>query len=182
MSLYQKFIQNERLRRFCVLALIIFVLYLSRSMITTILLTFIFTYLAVRLVHFVQRYMKIPTIVIVLLTYALVVFLIYLAITKYVPVLVNQTTQMINSVVDFYQSPHTDTNQVLQFIDQYLEKSNLLSQLQNGASMILRYIQDIGAVGLSFVMSFILSFFFMIEKKQTADFSKLWKLSFSLLW
>ena len=64
MSLYQKFIQNERLRRFCVLALIIFVLYLSRSMITTILLTFIFTYLAVRLVHFVQRYMKIPTIVI----------------------------------------------------------------------------------------------------------------------
>jgi hypothetical protein len=33
MSLYQKFIQNERLRRFCVLALIIFVLYLSRSMI-----------------------------------------------------------------------------------------------------------------------------------------------------
>lgn len=60
MSLYQKFIQNERLRRFCVLALIIFVLYLSRSMITTILLTFIFTYLAVRLVHFVQRYMKIP--------------------------------------------------------------------------------------------------------------------------
>ena len=29
MSLYQKFIQNERLRRFCVLALIIFVLYLS---------------------------------------------------------------------------------------------------------------------------------------------------------
>ncbi len=173
MSLYQKFIQNERLRRFCVLALIIFVLYLSRSMITTILLTFIFTYLAVRLVHFVQRYMKIPTIVIVLLTYALVVFLIYLAITKYVPVLVNQTTQMINSVVDFYQSPHTDTNQVLQFIDQYLEKSNLLSQLQNGASMILRYIQDIGAVGLSFVMSFILSFFFMIEKKQMADFSKL---------
>ena len=100
-------------------------------------------------------------------------FLIYLAITKYVPVLVNQTTQMINSVVDFYQSPHTDTNQVLQFIDQYLEKSNLLSQLQNGASMILRYIQDIGAVGLSFVMSFILSFFFMIEKKQMADFSKL---------
>ena len=68
---------------------------------------------------------------------------------------------------------HTDTNQVLQFIDQYLEKSNLLSQLQNGASMILRYIQDIGAVGLSFVMSFILSFFFMIEKKQMADFSKL---------
>ena len=30
--------------------------------------------------------------------------------------------------------------------------------------MILRYIQDIGAVGLSFVMSFILSFFFMIEE------------------
>jgi hypothetical protein len=31
MSLYQKFIQNERLRRFCVLALIIFVLYLEQN-------------------------------------------------------------------------------------------------------------------------------------------------------
>lgn len=49
MSVYDKFIQNERLRRFFVLAAVILVLYLARSMITMILLTFIFTFLALHL-------------------------------------------------------------------------------------------------------------------------------------
>lgn len=173
MNFYEKFLHNERLRRFFVLAVVFLVLYLAKSMITTILLTFIFTFLALRLVNFIQRYCKIPTLFIVLTTYALVILLIYFAITKYVPVIAHQTSQMFQSVLSFYQNPENDNNQLLQMIDQYLEKSNLITQLQNGAAILLRYIQDIGAVGVSFVFSFILSFFFMVEKKQMADFSKL---------
>ncbi|MBM7687940.1 AI-2E family transporter [Enterococcus ureilyticus] len=173
MSIYEKFIQNERLRRFFVLAVIIFILFLARSMITMILLTFIFTFLALHFVKFVQQYLKIPSIIIVLATYFLIVFLVYLAITKYVPVLIHQSVQMYNSVIHFYQTPTDDHNQFLVIIDNYLEKSNLMSQIQNGASILLRYVQDVGSIGLSFVLSFILSFFFMIEKKQMAEFSKL---------
>ncbi|WP_347401584.1 AI-2E family transporter [Candidatus Enterococcus ikei] len=173
MTLYQKFLQNERLRRFFVLAVIILVLYLARSMITMILLTFIFTFLALHFVKFVQQFLKIPTFILVLVTYSLIVFFVYLAITKYVPVLIHQSVQMYNSVVHFYQNPTDDHNQLLTIINDYIEKSNLMTQIQNGASMILRYIQDLGSLGLSFVLSFILSFFFMIEKKQMAEFSKL---------
>nr|WP_242551006.1 AI-2E family transporter [Enterococcus ureilyticus] len=142
-------------------------------MITMILLTFIFTFLALHFVKFVQQYLKIPSIIIVLATYFLIVFLVYLAITKYVPVLIHQSVQMYNSVIHFYQTPTDDHNQFLVIIDNYLEKSNLMSQIQNGASILLRYVQDVGSIGLSFVLSFILSFFFMIEKKQMAEFSKL---------
>ncbi|MGX7243630.1 AI-2E family transporter [Enterococcus quebecensis] len=173
MTIYEKFLQNERLRRFFVLAAIIFVLYLARGMITMILLTFIFTFLALHFVKFVQGFIKIPSFVLVVATYSLIVFLVYLAITKYVPVLIHQSWQMYNSVVQFYQNPTDDHNQLLMAINEYMAKSNLMSQIQNGASMILRYIQDIGSIGLSFVLSFILSFFFMIEKKQMAEFSKL---------
>lgn len=173
MSVYEKFIQNERLRRFFVLAIVIFILFLARSMITMILLTFIFTFLALHFVKFIQRYLKIPSLILVFATYSLIVFLVYLAITKYVPVLIHQSVQMYNSVIHFYQTPTDDHNQLLVVIDNYLEKSNLMSQIQNGASILLRYVQDIGSIGLSFVLSFILSFFFMIEKKQMADFSKL---------
>lgn len=173
MSFYEKFIHNIRLRRFFVLAVIIFILFLAKSMITMILLTFIFTFLALHLVKFIQHFAKIPSLVLVLITYSLIVFLVYLAITKYVPVLAKQTIQMYNSVVHFYQNPANSDNQLLAVIDDYLEKSNLTSQIQNGASTLLRYVQDIGSLGLSVVLSFILSFFFMIEKKQMADFSKL---------
>ncbi|MEI5995220.1 AI-2E family transporter [Candidatus Enterococcus mansonii] len=173
MTIYEKFLQNERLRRFFVLASIILVLYLARSMITMILLTFIFTFLALHFVKFIQRFAKIPSFILVVVTYSLIVFLIYLAITKYVPVLIHQSVQMYTSVVRFYQNPTDDHNQLLTIINSYIEKSNLMAQIQNGASLILRYIQDIGSLGLSFVLSFILSFFFMIEKKQMAEFSKL---------
>ena len=72
------------------------------------------------------------------------------------PFLVNQTTQMINSVVDFIKV-HIQIQ--IKYCNLLINtwKNLTYSQLQNGASMILRYIQDIGAVGLSFVMSFILS-------------------------
>ncbi|WP_207696494.1 membrane protein [Enterococcus sp. DIV0212c] len=173
MSIYEKFIQNERLRRFFVLAVVIFILFLARSMITMILLTFIFTFLALHFVKFMQQIIKVPSLILVLATYSLIVFLVYLAITKYVPVLIHQSVQMYNSVVHFYQNPTDDHNQLLTIINDYIEKSNLMTQIQNGASMILRYIQDLGSLGLSFVLSFILSFFFMIEKKQMAEFSKL---------
>lgn len=106
-------------------------------------------------------------------TYALIVFLVYLAITKYVPVVIHQSIQMYNSVSKFYQNPTDDHNQLLMIIDTYLEKSNLMSQIQNGASIILGYVQEIGSLGVSLFLSFILSFFFMIEKKQMAEFSKL---------
>ncbi|WP_430603537.1 membrane protein [Enterococcus sp. DIV0724b] len=173
MSIYEKFVQNERLRRFFVLAVVIFILFLARSMITMILLTFIFTFLALHFVKFVQQYLKVPSLILVLATYSLIVFLVYLAVTKYVPVLIHQSVQMYNSVIRFYQTPTDDHNQLLMVIDNYLEKSNLMSQIQNGASILLRYVQDIGSIGLSFILSFILSFFFMIEKKQMAEFSKL---------
>ncbi|MTD42192.1 AI-2E family transporter [Erwinia sp. CPCC 100877] len=171
--LYEKFIQNERLRRFSVLAVVIFILFLARSMITMILLTFIFTFLALHFVKFVQRFIKVPSLVLVLATYSLIVFLVYLGITKYVPIIIDQSVQMYDSVVHFYQNPADNQNQLLQIIDDYLEQSNLTAQIQNGASLLLHYVQNIGSLGLSFVLSFILSFFFMIEERQMADFSKL---------
>ena len=53
-SLWQKFIKNVHLRRAGVLALTVLALYYVRAMMNTILLTFIFTYLIVHLVRFVQ--------------------------------------------------------------------------------------------------------------------------------
>ncbi|BAK21408.1 hypothetical protein MPTP_0949 [Melissococcus plutonius ATCC 35311] len=173
MNLYDKFIQNRRLRRLTVLLIIILLLFLARSIITAILLTFIFTFLAMRCVTFIQKYLKIPSVILVLTLYALVVFLIYLAITKYVPIAVHQSVQMYNSVLYFYHNSDNNTNQIFNLANSYLEKNNLMSQVQNGATILLHYIKNVSSLGISFILSFILSFFFMIEKDQMAAFSKL---------
>lgn len=58
LSVYQRFLANEKIRRMTVLLIIIVVLFLVRSMITTILLTFIFTYLMIHLVQIIQRFIR----------------------------------------------------------------------------------------------------------------------------
>ncbi len=173
LSVYQRFLANEKVRRLTVLLSIIVVLFLVRSMITTILLTFIFTYLMIHLVQVIQRFVKVPTGALTIIIYALVVYLIYLAFTKYIPVLIHQTFDMIQSVINFYEHQPKDADPVLLYIHNYIERNDFFEQLQNGASIALGYLQDIGKLAVAFAMSFILSFFFMIEKKKTVVFSRL---------
>ncbi len=173
LSVYQRFLANEKIRRMTVLLIIIVVLFLVRSMITTILLTFIFTYLMIHLVQIIQRFIKVPTGVLTIIVYALVVYLIYLAFTIYIPVLVHQTFDMVKSVINFYEHQPKDADPVLLYIHNYIERNDFFEQLQNGASIALGYLQDFGKMAVAFTMSFILSFFFMIEKKKTILFSRL---------
>lgn len=116
LSVYQRFLANEKIRRMTVLLIIIVVLFLVRSMITTILLTFIFTYLMIHLVQIIQRFIKVPTGVLTIIVYALVVYLIYLAFTIYIPVLVHQTFDMVKSVINFYEHQPKDADPVLLYI------------------------------------------------------------------
>ncbi|MDC9277123.1 AI-2E family transporter, partial [Clostridioides difficile] len=66
-----------------------------------------------------------------------------------------------------------DADPVLQYIHTYIERNDFFEQLQNGASIALGYLQDIGKMAVAFAMSFIFSFFFMIEKKKTIVFLRL---------
>lgn len=162
LTVYQRFLANEKIRRLTVLLFVVFVLFLVRSMITTILLTFIFTYLMIHLVQIIQRFVRIPTGVLAIMIYTLIVYLIYLAFTKYIPMLIHQTFDMIQSVINFYEHQPKDADPVLQYIHTYIERNDFFEQLQNGASIALGYLQDIGKMAVAFAMSFILSFFFMI--------------------
>ncbi|MEY8444626.1 AI-2E family transporter [Enterococcus ratti] len=173
MSIYQRFLANEKIRRMTVLLTVIIVLFLVKSMITTVLLTFIFTYLMIHLVQIIQRFIRVPTGVLTIFVYALIVYLIYLAFTIYVPILIHQTFDMIKSVINFYEHQPKDADPVLLYIHNYIERNDFLEQLQNGATIALGYLQDIGKLAVAFAVSFILSFFFMIEKKKTVVFSRL---------
>jgi predicted PurR-regulated permease PerM len=65
-------VNNVPLRRFSVLAFIVIVLFLVRSMMSTFLLTFIFCLLVVKLTNAIRRVVKIPSRLIVIVVYLLV--------------------------------------------------------------------------------------------------------------
>lgn len=172
MNLWERFVANIRLRRFVVLAAIILILWLVRSEMNTILLTFIFTFLVLQLVKFVHRHVHLPPQLIVIVTYVVILGGLYWAITTYLPQLVTSSMRGIEQLYKFYQNPDNDTNEVARWVINYLSTSDIVNQLQNGAKLVLNYVSTIGSFGFTVFMSMILSFFFTIEDKQMAAFSQ----------
>lgn len=170
--MWKKFIDNVPLRRFTVLMGIIGILYAMRSLISIILLTFIFTFLVIQLINFVQRYLKIPSQLIVILVYLLFIGGIYFAVTIYVPKLIIQTEAMARSMLAFYQHPPAGASDFIRYIDRYFGKMDIFQQFKGGFGIALRYLSSIGSMGFTFVMSLLLSFFFTIEKDDIYRFSK----------
>lgn len=172
MTTWEKFRQNASLRRFVVFLVICLVLYLIKEVLSLILLTFIFTYLVMRLVKSIQKRVKISPKIIVVVTYLLIVSLFYFAVTHYVPKLIFQTGQMIESVYHFYEKPHNNSV-ILDWIGRNLDSAEIKDQVKSGIALIFSYITSIGSMSLTFVLSFILSFFFSVEEERVASFSKL---------
>jgi len=171
-SLWPRFIETVQLRRFTVLALIIFVLWLIRAEMNMILLTFIFTFLVLQLVKAVRKVVKLPPALIVSLTYIIVIGALYWAVTTYLPQILNSSISGIEHLFKFYQNPKNDSNEIISYVANYIKTSDIVNQLQSGAKLVLTYVSTIGSFGVTLFMSMILSFFFTIEDKQMGEFSK----------
>lgn len=178
---WHRFIDNVPLRRFTVLALLIWVLYLVRGMLSAILLTFIFTYIVVHWVRFVQRWLpKLPSLLVVLVTYAVLIAAVYFAVTKYLPLLITQIIKMVNSVLKFYQSQ--DGSWLIKQLNHYISAKTVTAQVKHGINLAFSTLTSLTKMAVTFFMSFILSFFYTIELKQMYSFSRLFLTSDLFSW
>ena len=178
---WHRFIDNVPLRRFVVLALLIWVLYLVRGMLSAILLTFIFTYIVVHWVRFVQRWLpKLPSLLVVLVTYAVLIAAVYFAVTKYLPLLIMQIIKMVNSVLKFYQSQ--DGSWLIKQLNHYISAKTVTAQVKHGINLAFSTLTSLTKMAVTFFMSFILSFFYTIELKQMYSFSRLFLTSDLFSW
>lgn len=152
-----------------------------RAMLSTILLTFIFTYIVVKWIRLLQRWIpKLPTLLIVLITYAVLIAAVYFAVTKYLPILINEIIKMVNSVLKFYQSQ--DGSWLLKQLNHYISQSTITTQLKHGINLAFSTLTSLTQMAITFFMSFILSFFYVIELKQMYSFSKLFLSSDMFSW
>lgn len=178
---WHRFIDNVPLRRFAVLTLLIWVLYLVRGMLSAILLTFIFTYIVVHWVRFVQRWIpRLPSLLVVLATYVVLIAAVYFAVTKYLPLLITQIVKMVNSVLKFYQSQ--DGSWLIKQLNHYISAKTVAAQVKHGINLAFSTLTSLTKMAVTFFMSFILSFFYTIELKQMYSFSRLFLTSELFSW
>lgn len=172
MSLWQRFLNNTRLRRFVILLFLIGILFAFHKMISIILLTFIFSFLIIRLINWIQKRVKIPSPVIVVGVYLLLILLFVAAVTTYVPKLIVQSENMIHSILHFYKHLPEGAGEIATYVSAYIKHSDFSQQLKGGMTVIFGYISKAGSMGFTFVMSLLLSFFFTVEKDTTFKFSR----------
>lgn len=173
MEYYQKFIKNEKLRRWMVLAFLVVMLYFLRSILPLTLLTFVFSYLAYRFVSFVERKIKLPGKISGFILYGVILFLAYWGITEYIPVLVKQVTHLINEVNKFYQSNSHGGSALMNSLYTLFKEYNLADKIQSSLGTLVNYLTSFGKGLLIVLFAFLMSFFFTIDRKETNKFSKL---------
>ncbi|WP_429970482.1 AI-2E family transporter [Fructilactobacillus sp. Tb1] len=169
---WNNFINNVRLRRAAVLMLIIAIVYLCRNVMTTALLTFIFTLLVVKLVDAIRKRVKIPVPIIVICLYLLIIGAITFVFINFLPTIADQTAKYTEQLVTFYQHPRRIADpQVREVVIKVMHSVNVPNQIQDAVGYLWSFLSSLGTLSLALFMSMLLSFFFTLELDQTKRFS-----------
>ncbi|NVY96374.1 AI-2E family transporter [Lactobacillus sp. DCY120] len=173
MNIYRNFVKNVSLRRVVVLAFCIFVIWLLRSIMSTVLLTFVFTFLSISFIRWVQRRIKINPIWIITPLYIVIIALLYLFATHYIPGIIGSSMQLFKKVVHFYNSNQGSRNPFISFVVEISQSMQLTSQLKTGIGEVFKYITSVGAMGVTIFVSFLLSYFYSFEVDRLNEFGRL---------
>jgi predicted PurR-regulated permease PerM len=161
---------RKGLNRFIILAVLVLILYLLRSMMNLLLLTFIFTYLMNRFEKFISKRVPINRKITVPVLYVLIVGLLTFGIVEYSPVIVSEITELVKQLIAFYTKPQS--NPVLNYVVSSVEKKQITNYLEQYATYIVKYFTDISKFGLQLFMAVILSLFFLLEKARIIRFTQ----------
>ncbi|WP_088809111.1 MULTISPECIES: AI-2E family transporter [Listeria] len=169
MEWFAQFLKKDTPRRLFVFVILGVLIYLVRSMIDLILLTFIFAFLVTRLENVILKRVRIPRRLIVIFLYILVAALLYIAIVYYLPILIQQISDLVNMLVAMYNQPGDNT--MVNWIVDLLKQSNIQKYLEASVEFVIASLSGIGAIGMSFFLALILSLFFSLEKERVTQFT-----------
>ncbi|MQW23318.1 MULTISPECIES: AI-2E family transporter [unclassified Lactococcus] len=164
--------KNTKLRRWLVLLIVIGLFFVLKDIVSLVLLTFVLSYLSTRISHFFKNKFKIPEKITVILLYLLIIVLVYLALTIYVPMLVTEILKLSTGVQKFYATLKYNNNSFVIEMYNWVQNFNIGEKIQKNASLILDYATSFGKSILAFVMAFLFSFFYSYDRKETNAFSK----------
>lgn len=170
MELIKDFFSKETVKRAMFLTAIAITLYFVKPLLNLFLLTFLFTYI----INSAQTYIicrfettsPIKEKIITASIYFAVFLFITLVLIKYVPVLINEMTAILNQGWDL------DINSEIynDYIAGFIKEIDFKNYIKSGVDITLQMASKIGTVSLQVFIALILSMFFMLEKKKVKSF------------
>lgn len=153
-------------------------LYLIKSILNLVLLTFLFAYLINSLENFVvnrlNKYIKVKRGIVTIILYVFIFAFIVIVLYKYIPIIILESISIIKQAEDFYleASRYNMPNGLSKFIFPMIAKIDIRNYTQSGIDVVVHTAANIGKwSGYSFI-ALMLSLFFILEKQDVISFLK----------
>ncbi|MFT8390012.1 MAG: AI-2E family transporter [Sporolactobacillus sp.] len=175
MSVLFDYLKRQSVRRVLIFVMLILIVYLLRSMIDLLLLTFIFSFLIDRLETFLHRKIRVPRRLVVIVLYFVIAVGIYAMITIYIPIIADQTVQLFKSVMKALKEMHGSV--LMNAITDQVKKYNADGYLKSGVKFVIDSFSSFGSFTIDLFLALLLSLFFSLEKERLIEFTKGFKTS-----
>lgn len=179
MEYFIKFISRPGTKRFAILILMVGFLYLIRSLLDLLLLTFIFTYLMYSMQNFLimrlRNVVRVKQKIMIMFLYATLAVLIVFGIYKFVPDMIRESTAVMKQVKIFYKQPHD--NPVINYLIDASKKIDFAGYADQGVNFVFKAGTQLSKWGLNILISLILSLFFLLERNRISRFTSRFRTS-----
>ena len=177
MNYFREQLDKQWVKRLFIIFMIFILLYLMKNLLDLILISFIFIYLMNRLhvfiVSLLRRYIKVNPLVVTIIMYLIIAAILIFGVYKLLPILITQSTQLINQAISFYNQP--TTNNVMIYLKEIIQNSTVAGYLNQGVSFILQSFTNISQSIINIAIAFLLSLFFLVGKNSIKDFTRKFK-------
>jgi predicted PurR-regulated permease PerM len=174
MSYFKEQLQKQWFKRLFIIFMLFLLLYLMKNLFNLILISFIFIYLMNRLHVFIisvlKRHIKVNPLVVTIIMYLAIAGIFTFGVYKLLPILITQSTQLINQAIYFYNKP--TTNELMNYIKEIIQNSTVSGYLSQGVSFIFQSFTNISQSIFNIAIAFLLSLFFLLGKNNIIDFTK----------
>jgi predicted PurR-regulated permease PerM len=172
MGYFESLIKSDLVKKLFAGLLLFGVFYFLRSMIDLFLLTFIFNYGFYSAHEFIYKKLnkifRVSRNIVAMGVYLLLILLIVLFCIKYIPIITKQLVEIVNDVsnADISKLQNKIPAKLLDII----ESINIKQYISSAGTNVVETAKDIGKIGLNVVLAFVLSLFFVLEKKELREF------------
>jgi Predicted permease len=174
MDLFRRIFTEDFIKKLFAIFLLIVLFYSIKSMITLVLLTFVFSFLFYKGVNFtyksIHKVLPIKRKAVIILIYVLIFLGISYLFYNYVPALIKQLYFIRKQVMHFNPDDYKDIldSRILSLIQQ----THLSNYLNESGTILVRWLIKVQQLSLDICFAFLLSLLFMIEQDQLVNFVK----------
>jgi predicted PurR-regulated permease PerM len=174
-------VKTKGFKRFITLLLIFIFLYAMKSMISLMLLTFVFTYLinsvSKFLIHILEDRIKINYKLMILTVSLLVTAMLFIIVIDFLPLVIHEFQQVIKQINHVYTTPQSNemVKFIINFAKEKVDKIYGTIFSTEGINFIILYISNIGRIAINIIIALILSMFLLLEKQKVMDFTSKFK-------